>query len=100
MTVSLFFKCLGIVHFAGTTRADAEHLCREPIKYPVFLTAAVPLYLSIAHSFNTKHAQCPLRTQNSSCASAVPIVQEELARLKLEVKYNPGLGSFSWPPTM
>jgi len=86
------------VHFAGTTRADAEHLCREPIKYPIFLTAAVPLYLSIAHSFNVMRAQCPLRVLNTSCGDAVPVVQEELTRLKLGVKYNPGLGGFTWPP--
>lgn len=86
------------MHFAGTTRADAEYLCREPTKYPIFLTAALPLYLSVAHSFNSKHAQCPLRVQNSTCDGAVAVVQEELARLKLEAKYNPGLGGFTWPP--
>eukprot|EP00598_Pedospumella_elongata_P007347 CAMPEP_0184985472 /NCGR_PEP_ID=MMETSP1098-20130426/14132_1 /TAXON_ID=89044 /ORGANISM="Spumella elongata, Strain CCAP 955/1" /LENGTH=404 /DNA_ID=CAMNT_0027509561 /DNA_START=32 /DNA_END=1246 /DNA_ORIENTATION=- len=88
----------GIVHFAGTTRGDAEHLCREPLKYPIFLNAAVPLYLSVAHSFATKLAKCPLRIQNSSCASAVPIVKAELSRQRLEVRYNPGVGGFSWPP--
>lgn len=92
------FYFIGIVHFAGTTRGDAEHLCREPLKYPIFLNAAVPLYLSIAHSFATKHAKCPLRIQNSSCASAVPIVKAELSRQRLEVRYNPGVGGFTWPP--
>jgi hypothetical protein len=89
---------LGVVHFAGSTRADAELLCREPLQYPLFLTGAVPLFLSVAHSFASKHPQCPLKVRNSSCAAAVPVVAQELARLNLVATYNPGLGGFSWPP--
>lgn len=43
---------LGIVHFAGTTGGNAERLCQDPMQYPLFSTAVIPLYLSIVHSYN------------------------------------------------
>jgi hypothetical protein len=89
------------VHFAGTTHADAEHLCRHPLQHPMLLTGAVPLYLSIVAAFEKKYPAfqaSPFGLRGNACATAVPIVQAELTRLSLKASYNPGLGGFSWPP--
>lgn len=73
-------------------------MCNEPTKFPMYLTGAVPLYLSIAHSFQAKCPRSPFQLPVNACANAVPLVQQELSRLGLAVKYNPGLGQFTWPP--
>lgn len=98
--VAAFFLVVfvGIVHFAGTTHSDAGYLCHEPTKYPMYLTGAVPLYLSIAHSFHKKCPASPFTPPVNACENAVPLVQQELTRLGASVKYNPGLGHFVWPP--
>ena len=92
------FFYAGIVHFAGTTQGDAGLLCREPLKYPVFLQSVVPLYLSVVQSFHQKCPHSEFRIPNRSCELAVPIVQDELTRLKIAAKFNPGNGKFIWPP--
>lgn len=90
------------MHFAGTTHADAEHLCRNPLQYPMLLTGAVPLYLSVVHALQRKHPafeESEFRLSTNSCSTAIPTVVAELARLNLRATYNPGAGGFTWPPT-
>lgn len=94
--------CTGIVHFAGTTHADAAHLCRYPLQHPLLLTAAVPLYLSIVDALVRKHPAfrtSPFGLPGNFCAEAVPLVEAELKRLALKAAYNPGVGGFAWPPS-
>lgn len=91
----------GIVHFAGSTFGDMELLCREPLKYPIFISGAVPLFLSVTQSYNMK---CQANDQHFKfkpvCAEAVQELAVHLKANSLSVSYNPGLGSFIWPPAM
>lgn len=103
LTVSIcgFVDVTGIVHFAGTTHADAAHLCRYPLQHPLLLTAAVPLYLSIIDAFVQKHPAfrtSPFGLSANVCAEALPLMEAELKRLALKATYNPGAGGFVWPP--
>ena len=95
-------RYIGIVHLAGTTHADPEHLCRYPLQYPLFLTGVLPLYLSVVHTFMSRYPrfqETDFRLPTSSCVTAVATVQTELHRLSLSVRFNPGHGKFVWPPS-
>jgi hypothetical protein len=86
------------VHFAGTTHADAGHLCREPLQYPMFLPSVLPLYLSVVRAFETQRPAylfSAFSLPTNSCAKAVPVVQAELERQKLKAIVT---GPFTWPP--
>ncbi len=90
----------GIVHLAGTTHGDAEMLCREPLKYPVFLSAVVPLYLSVMASYRRA---CPATHYpvSATCSQAVKSVVTALASQQgqpIPVTYSAGRGKFTWPP--
>lgn len=88
---------LGIVHFAGAVKSDANRLCEDPLQYPVFLPSVLPLYLSIVNSFQQR---CPSSTYRPSaaCQKSVKIVQDHFFYKVMKPKYNPGRGKFSWPP--
>jgi hypothetical protein len=92
-----------VVHFAGTTHGDVELLCREPLRYPVLLPAALPLYLSVLGSY---HKECPVTSYPVSgvCRSAVAVVlrmlQADSDGRATAVRYNPGRGRFTWPPKL
>ena len=90
----------GIVHFAGTTQGNAERLCHEALKYPLFIPAVVPLYLSVVVSFQLK---CPASSQwnysSGACNRAVKEVADYAAANSISIQYNPGrCKNFSWPP--
>mmetsp|Transcript_3427 Transcript_3427/g.5139 ORF Transcript_3427/g.5139 Transcript_3427/m.5139 type:complete len:262 (+) Transcript_3427:122-907(+) len=108
---------LGIVHLAGSTGGNAEILCDNPLQYPIFLPAVLPLYLSTVASYmryimhRTTAGTSPflpniseadiMRVKyrfSNSCNEAVEIVAKELASKSLSVRYNAGKGRFSWPP--
>jgi hypothetical protein len=64
----------------------------------MFLTAALPLYLSVVRTFETQRPAylfSEFSLPTNSCAEAVPIVQAELQRQKLKAGFA---GPFSWPP--
>jgi hypothetical protein len=89
----------GILHFAGSAQGRSEFLCADPLKYPLFLSAAMPLLLSVVHSFLKKCGGVSEVLSNSLrlCVDAVPIVQQELSNLKIHPKFEPGRGNFRWP---
>jgi lipopolysaccharide biosynthesis glycosyltransferase len=113
----------GIVHFAGTTGGNAEVLCKDPMQYPLLANAAMPLYLSIIHSYNNTAQKRVLGSSGdlqdnmndtkvngdidsiswqwrygSVCADAVDFLKRGLKKDKITVKFNPGAGQFTWPP--
>jgi lipopolysaccharide biosynthesis glycosyltransferase len=47
----------GIIHFAGSTFGVPLLSCYEPLRYPIFIPAVVPLYLQIISSLSR---QCPI----------------------------------------
>lgn len=90
----------------------AEILCENPLQYPLFLPAVVPLYLSVVSSymrrvkdkldgyfFEGNFSQNNFKFQfSNSCNEAVEIVKAELKSKTISVSYNPGRGRFIWPP--
>lgn len=95
------FDFEGVVHFAGITKGDAFALCREPLKYPFLLNAALPLYLSAVKSFGKslfKETQQELATLVSLCSASLDLVLTEVKKSNIIVAYNPGPGRFIWPP--
>ena len=93
----MLFMLIGIVHFAGTTHGDAEMLCHEPLRYPLYLSAAMPLYLSIVASFQRSYPNSSHRFSNR-CKEAIAEIESAIQEFNVTVKYNPGLGNFTWPP--
>jgi hypothetical protein len=100
---------LGIIHLAGSTSGHIETICREPLRYPLFLPNVITLYLSVIHDYMQKcEAHVKQEGRNYStpysfspdCNTAVDVVSEYMASVEDEgsvVKYNPGLGRFGWP---
>lgn len=108
----------GIVHLAGSTGGNAEILCDNPLQYPIFLPAVLPLYLSTVASYmryvmertaavtnslrvNVSENDAMMRVKyrfTNSCNEAVETVKKELALKSLNVRYNAGKSRFNWPP--
>lgn len=89
-------KTTGIIHFAGTTGGDAERLCQDPLQYPLFSAAVMPLYLSVVHAFNS--SKCPENESevfrfSSLCSDAITSLADHLKKNNVIVNYNPGLSS-------
>ena len=100
-----------IIHFAGTD-GGLEALCRWPAHFPLYVKAAMPLYLTIYASLEKT---CSLESKmqkiiNSNdfknvpnmsyCGPAVQQLQYEHNRQGIQVSYNPGKAGnkFIWPP--
>lgn len=88
---------LGVVHFAGSTYGDETSMCKRPTQYPHFLSAVMPLYLSIVTAL---HKSCPAIPwkMKEVCAEGVVKLQQRLIDDNITVSYNPGRGKFTWPP--
>ena len=86
-------RTTGIIHLAGTTHGDAGHLCEQPLSYPSFLPAVLPLYLAVIKSF---HALYPNEHFSSlqSCLDAIDKIKEIHRANAIHSKYNIGRGSF------
>lgn len=87
----------GIVHFAGTTGGQAERLCQDPLQYPLFHRAVIPLYLSVVSSFSLVCPSSAFKFSNL-CFEAIRAFQKAIPVLHINITYNTGLGLFSWPP--
>jgi len=100
---------LGIIHLAGSTSGHIETICREPLRYPLFLPNVITLFLSVIHNYMQKcnayikHEGINYSTPYSfspDCNTAVDVVTQYMASAEDEggiAKYNPGLGPFGWP---
>jgi len=102
----------GIIHFAGTD-GGLEALCRWPAHFPLYIKAAMPLYLTI---YSSLEKTCSVESKiqkiiNSNdfknvpnmsyCGpSAVQQLQYEHKRQGIQVSYYPGKAGkkFIWPP--
>lgn len=118
LQIALSFELnAGIVHLAGSTGGNAEILCDNPLQYPIFLPAVLPLYLSTVASYMryvkqriaavTSQLQSNVSVPDiimikykftNSCNEAVELVTKELALKSLSVRYNVGKSNFNWPP--
>jgi lipopolysaccharide biosynthesis glycosyltransferase len=106
----------GVVHFAGTD-GGLEVLCKWPTKYPLFNTAAMPLYLTVYADLERVCAVSS-RVQRlidegtfgkahnipdlSWCGpKAVEQLKDDIAQRNTHVVYNPGKSGsrFTWPPS-
>ena len=90
-------KTVGIVHFAGTGGgAQDSRICQDPMQFPLFMPAAVPLYLMIRKSLKEK---CPSNVigNETLCEEAVAKVHAAHSRGDFKIDYNPGRNKrFSW----
>jgi len=98
---------LGVLHLAGSTSGHIETICQDPLRYPLFLPNAVPLYLSVIYSYMQKcsayakqNGQMTPFSFSNACNTAIDLVTahiESAADGGGVVNYNPGLGPFGWP---
>ena len=51
VTILILIFGTGIIHLAGSVGVQAQLLCENPMQYPLFLPAVLPLYLSMVSSF-------------------------------------------------
>lgn len=82
----------GIVHFSGSVDP-----CSNPLKYSLYHSAVTPLYLSVISSLADICPNSIVRVPQN-CVEAIQTFQEAIVSLNISVKYNSGLGQFTWPP--
>eukprot|EP01041_Mallomonas_annulata_P004723 gene4723-9377_t len=90
----------GIIHFAGVTHGDAQRLCYEPLRYPIFLKAVLPLYLSVIASFQSICPAAKALFTHCNLTDAVKVVVDELKANGSWASFHPGIGKFNWPPKL
>lgn len=90
-------KTVGIVHFAGTGGGSQDtRMCTDPMQFPMFLPAAVPLYLMVRKSLKEK---CPnhFSSNETLCDEAIAKVHAAHRKGDFKIDYNPGRNRrFSW----
>lgn len=90
---------VGIVHFAGITHGDEQFLCKYPLLHEILFRAALPLYLSIVHSFSRQCRLEVVRNFTSVCDKASQQLKDQLQISNISPHFYSGRGAFQWPIT-